>query len=402
MKTRKILSILLTLTMALGLLALMPLTASAAAPSNPSSTGIWDFFDVTANGSGTGWSWVQSSKTLTLTNFNHTTSAEIALMLPGYSTIVLNGTNTITTTRNRNSAGIFAALGTLTIKGTGSLTASATASSDGIGIIVADGLIVSGGTVTAIGGASAIELPRSGYTVPNGCKYWTNTTTADPGGEGIVSDGTTTITSDPSRKFFKVEYISAPRYTVTYYRNGGSGTLPSEPNHAAGETFVAASAPGLSMAGNAFKHWNTRNDGTGTGYAPGATITMPAENLTLYAIWGPAFTVTVNSAGAGATGSGSYAQGASVSISAGAAPSGKVFDKWTASPGVTFADANSANTTFTMPGSNVTVTAEFKNAPEPPDPPKPPRGIFGTNPRYNQWWHYILFFIGFGFIWMWF
>ena len=33
----------------------------------------------------------------------------------------------------------------------------------------------------------------------------------------------------------------------------------------------------------------------------------------------------------------------------------------------------------------------------------PPKGIFGTNPRwYGAWWHYILFFIGFGFIWMWF
>jgi len=32
-----------------------------------------------------------------------------------------------------------------------------------------------------------------------------------------------------------------------------------------------------------------------------------------------------------------------------------------------------------------------------------PKGIFGTNPKwYGAWWHYILFFIGFGFIWMWF
>jgi len=30
-----------------------------------------------------------------------------------------------------------------------------------------------------------------------------------------------------------------------------------------------------------------------------------------------------------------------------------------------------------------------------------PVGIFGTNPRWTgQWWHYVLFFIGFGFIWM--
>ena len=36
----------------------------------------------------------------------------------------------------------------------------------------------------------------------------------------------------------------------------------------------------------------------------------------------------------------------------------------------------------------------------PPSPP--PHGIFGTNARYTQWWCYILFFLCFGFIWMWF
>ena len=34
---------------------------------------------------------------------------------------------------------------------------------------------------------------------------------------------------------------------------------------------------------------------------------------------------------------------------------------------------------------------------------QPDRGIFGTNPKwYGAWWHYLLFFIGFGFLWMWF
>jgi len=31
-----------------------------------------------------------------------------------------------------------------------------------------------------------------------------------------------------------------------------------------------------------------------------------------------------------------------------------------------------------------------------------PKGIFGTQPQYTQWWHYLLFFLCFGFIWMWF
>jgi len=103
------------------------------------------------------------------------------------------------------------------------------------------------------------------------------------------------------------------------------------------------------------------------------------------------YTVTVNSG----TGSGSYAANATVNITANAAPSGKVFDKWTTADGVAFANANATSTSFTMPAKNVTVTATYKDAP-------PSKGIFGTNAKwYGAWWHYLLFFLCFGFIWMW-
>ena len=56
--------------------------------------------------------------------------------------------------------------------------------------------------------------------------------------------------------------------------------------------------------------------------------------------------------------------GTTVTLTAGAAPSGKVFDKWeVVSGGITLADANSATTTFTMPASAVSVKATYKNAP---------------------------------------
>ena len=44
-----------------------------------------------------------------------------------------------------------------------------------------------------------------------------------------------------------------------------------------------------------FSGWNTKSDGSGTSYAPGATFTMPAANMTLYAKWasnaGPVHTI---------------------------------------------------------------------------------------------------------------
>jgi uncharacterized protein (TIGR02145 family) len=72
------------------------------------------------------------------------------------------------------------------------------------------------------------------------------------------------------------------------------------------------------------------------------------------------YSVSVSSEGIGATGSGSYAAGATVSINAGTAPAGQQFKNWTASSnGVTFYNANSAATTFTMPANAVTVAAVF-------------------------------------------
>ena len=79
---------------------------------------------------------------------------------------------------------------------------------------------------------------------------------------------------------------------------------------------------------------------------------------------GTSYTVTVNNG----TGGGDYAEGATVTITANAAPSGQAFDKWTTSDGVTFANASSATTTFTMPAKAVTVTANYKTASTPYTP----------------------------------
>jgi len=49
-----------------------------------------------------------------------------------------------------------------------------------------------------------------------------------------------------------------------------------------------------------------------------------------------------------------------------------------------------------------TLTIMLEEWSDPGGNTQPPKGIFGTNPRYNQWYHYILFFLAFGFIWMWF
>ena len=112
--------------------------------------------------------------------------------------------------------------------------------------------------------------------------------------------------------FVAVNLVKA-YYSVTYDLNGGSGTVPTEANKAMGDIFSVASAGGMEApVDRQFKEWNTSPDGTGTSYATGSTITMPANAVTLYAIWeyistssgtewvkgtSDGFTVTVGTAG---------------------------------------------------------------------------------------------------------
>lgn len=86
-------------------------------------------------------------------------------------------------------------------------------------------------------------------------------------------------------------YITIPvkvAYSVTYNANGGTGTTPAKIYKDAAETFTSAASNTFTppTTGKQFKEWNTADGGTGgTSYAAGAMVTMPASNLTLYAIW---------------------------------------------------------------------------------------------------------------------
>ena len=198
-------------------------------------------------------------------------------------------------------------------------------------------------------------------------------------------------------------------YTVTYNLNGGTGAPPTEANKALGATFAAASSAGITAPpGKQFKQWNTHSAGTGTAYAPGATITMPASALTLYAIWEnipitTTYTVTYNlNGGTGTppteTDKASGATFAAASSAGLIAPPGKQFKQWnTNSLGTGTAYAPGA--TVTMPATNLTLYAIWENAPI--KPPTPPKMIFTTHYESNCW-NWFMFIMMYGFVWMWF
>lgn len=150
-------------------------------------------------------------------------------------------------------------------------------------------------------------------------------------------------------------------YTVTV--NNGTGGGNYRPG--ATVTITANAAP----TGQTFANWTAATAGVSFANANTATTTfvMPSAHVTVTANYSGGsgtntpnpdgtYTVTVNNG----TGGGNYQPGATVTITANAAPTGQSFTNWTTSTtGVSFANANSNSTTFVMPSSNVTVTANF-------------------------------------------
>lgn len=136
-RTGKLLSLLLTLAMVLGMLPAMSLTAFAAEPGI-SITG-------TTDSSGTGWSYVNSTKTLTLNGYNGgyiqgSGLNTLNLVLEGTSTITVDDANAkgIALDNNQN----------LNISGSGSLTINATGGSNLIYGIECNKFTMTSGTVT--------------------------------------------------------------------------------------------------------------------------------------------------------------------------------------------------------------------------------------------------------------
>lgn len=145
-----------------------------------------------------------------------------------------------------------------------------------------------GATVTVL---DNVYLAKAGYAVIG----W-NT---QPDG-----NGTTYNTQNPTFIMGNLDVnlyaIWAVAYTVTYDANGGTegGGPPKDPNkfYLQNATVTVLGNTGhMDIHGFAFAGWNTRQDGSGTAYAPGDTFSINAS-VTLYAHWIP-LTVTYDGNG---------------------------------------------------------------------------------------------------------
>ena len=296
----------------------------------------------------------------------------------GNTTITINGTVEAT----EENAIYHPQSGTLTINGTvkgkGGIEAKA-----GETIVVGDGAVITATATDTTHNANSNGCSTSGYAIAvvENSSYAGGATVTVKGGTvegpiGIIADnevapgekGSISITggtfsTDPEA-YLATDYVTAiigGKYVVglphivSFDANGGAGTMAFVSGISG--TYTLPANEFTAPTGKQFEGWATSSDGA---VISGNTYEVSADT-TFYAMWkeipAATYTVTVNGSYSTMTGAGTYAEGAAVNIFAGDR-SNYAFTGWT-SDDVSISGASSKNASFTMPGQNVTVTANW-------------------------------------------
>lgn len=169
-------------------------------------------------------------------------------------------------------------------------------------------------------GTAATLLSEHGLNHPDD-QFLTSWNTR-PDGSGDAYLPGASITMDQDVQLYAIwNYEYSITYNVNAENGGGSATAPVDTTlYFPGRPVTLKSISGSKQEqGKVFKEWNTKPDGSGESYQKNATIAMPAQDTTLYAIWGEGRRVLYNGNGntRGTVPSASSYQlpGASVSIS---------------------------------------------------------------------------------------
>jgi len=92
-------------------------------------------------------------------------------------------------------------------------------------------------------------------------------------------------------------FTTCPTYSISYNGNGNtSGEAPIDNStYLTGSNVTVLNQNTLEKSGGySFEGWNTAPDGSGTNYAIGATLAMPANDIVLYAKWSiPNYTIAI-------------------------------------------------------------------------------------------------------------
>jgi uncharacterized repeat protein (TIGR02543 family) len=122
------------------------------------------------------------------------------------------------------------------------------------------------------------------------------------------------------------------KYSVTYDGNGNTGgTAPVDTaKYAQGTSVTVLANTDLIKEGKSFQGWAASNGAATPEYAPGSTFSMPAKNLTLYAVWAnpKTWVVTFNANGGSAVVSQTVTDGQKATEPSQPTRAGHAFDGW--------------------------------------------------------------------------
>jgi len=147
---------------------------------------------------------------------------------------------------------------------------------------------VNAGSSTTLPSGSG--LSRDGYTFGG----WN--TKEDGTGTNYTAGAAFTPTTASVTLYAKWIATAPNTYAVTFNNNGGSAAAPNAQNVTIGANTTLPSYSGT-KSGYTFGGWNTKEDGTGTTYAAGATYTPTTASVTLYAKWIEVYIITFNANG---------------------------------------------------------------------------------------------------------
>ena len=195
---------------------------------------------------------------------------------------------------------------TIYVRDNANVTARGRETSGGRGMSFNGLQIFDNGKITATGYTRSlfhVGVTSNNYIVPAGFRYWTNTTSADPGGAGSLGNGsTTTITG--THKYARIESPGPPFVPVTDITGvPTTGTVGT--SLTLGGTVVPANATNQTIA------WSLGSGST----APGATVYAGAVNAS-----GPGTIVARATITDGAAPGTNYTQDFTINLTAGAAP----------------------------------------------------------------------------------
>ncbi|QUL55641.1 InlB B-repeat-containing protein [Paenibacillus tritici] len=216
--------------------------------------------------------------------------------------------------------------------------------------------------------AAVTVVGNTGSLVKTGSTFTGWNTAANGSGTSYAEGATFSIGA--ANVTLYAQWTANPTYTVMYSGNGSAGgTVPTDSNSYAQNAAVTVlgNTGSLVKTGSTFAGWNTAADGSGTSYAEGATFSIGAANVTLYAQWTADLTYTVMYSGNGSTGgtvptdSNPYAQNATVTVvgnTGNLVKTGNTFAGWNTAADGTGAPY-AANATFSMGAANVTLYAQW-------------------------------------------